>query len=163
MSCIGSWAPGLNVIPRAFAEREAQSGRRVFPIAFSFAPFSAILSLSTAFNPSLLLCSPVSIMINNKSLTHFYKVLISFLPCDGGPVYYLCSYHRGLESQCHPRGTGYGQAHLLVSWASFECPWKTIYLFFSNTNICFNIDSSSSNYCYCCFPLTFNIFIHLFY
>ena len=50
---------------------------------------------------------------------------------------------------------------MLVSWSNFECPWKTIHLFFSNTNMCCNIDSSSSNYCYCCFPLTFNTSIHL--
>ena len=50
---------------------------------------------------------------------------------------------------------------MLVSWSSFECSWKTIYLFFSNTNMCCNTDSSSSNYCYRCFPLTFNISIHL--
>ena len=70
LSYTGPWALGLNDILRAFAEREAQSGRRVFAITFSFATFSATLSLSTAFNPLFLLCSPISIMINSKSLTH---------------------------------------------------------------------------------------------
>ena len=89
MKSIGAaLAPGL-LVWMTFSghlQKARQSGRRVFPITFSSAAFSATLSLSTAFSPSFLLCSPILIMINNKSLTHFYKALISLLPCDGGLV-----------------------------------------------------------------------------